>query len=321
MKKIFAAAAAFVLLLSMFAGCASENGESVEKMDSEQIVETEPEVKLDPSPALDMDKIAKHEKISLWGDGDIPYQNDESDLQATIQAYLVDGCDSCVVIFPGGGYFQLSEDSEGNDIARAYNEEGLSAFVACYRYKPYEGDAILADGQRAVQFVRHYAKELGIDENKIAVCGFSAGGHLSMLVAEHPCGENILGDEIGACSSLPNACILGYPVVTLEDGTYVTMPEVFLGSEQENAELLAEYSYQTNLEMMPPSFIFYSLKDTTVDFEKNSVALNDALTKLGKKVVCVAYEDGAHGVGLGEQFGQYAGWLASSAGFLKELGF
>lgn len=267
---------------------------------------------------IDMTKISSHEKIALWESGNIPYDKGADTLQATIRAYLADGADSAVVIFPGGGYFQLSDDSEGVAVAKAYNQKGISAFVVNYRYKPYDGNAILADGIRSVQFVRRYAKDFGIDPEKIAVCGFSAGGHLAMLVCEKAdTFVSPVSDSISAYNAHPNACILGYPVVTLGDGTYPTMPEIFLGDKKDDETEIAKYSYPYNLSDMPATFAFYGEKDTAVDYSKNAEAITAALKAAGKTAECHAFSDAGHGIGLGESYADYSRWFDLSVTFLQ----
>ena len=330
-KKILRRAAALslaCLTLTALPACGTEPVETAnnpEQPQTDAVTGTEAlpetEAPLPAVPAPDADTIKNHTKIPLWDEENIPYFIEDGGRDATIQTYLAEGADASVVIFPGGGYFQLSEESEGTAVAEAYNEQGFNAFVVCYRYEPYDGRATLADGQRAIQYVRYHAETFGIDPDKIAVCGFSAGGHLSVMTAEHAPEENLAGDAVGACSSLPNACILAYPVTTLGDGTYVTMPRIFLGDKETDETEIAKYSYPTNLDLMPPTFVFYSEKDSLVDYAKNSVAFADAMRAAGKTVVCKSYPDGEHGVGLGTPYKEYSAWVADSVQFLKENGF
>ncbi len=256
----------------------------------------------------------ERKEIPLW-DGTPPYAV-EGDLLPTVMPFLVNNAKYAVVIFPGGGYFQLSVQSEGVAIAKALNEKGISAFVVRYRYAPSDGRAILADGIRAMQFVRHHASAFGLAKDKIAVLGFSAGGHLAMLVAQHSSSEKT--DAISLEDSRPDACVLGYPVVTLGDGTFPTMPPIFLG---ENANVCAEiqkYSYSYHLSMMSATFLFYSKKDTAVDYQKNAEALYAALKEKGIVSECHAFSDGAHGIGLGRSFSDYSRWLDLAVSFLDE---
>ncbi len=311
--------------------------ETTEKADTTETPEatTEPETTTPPEPVLmpaedlKASKIKSHFPMSLWPEGNIPYDIKGASVTATISAYLVDGSDEAVIIFPGGGYFKLApQGEEGAGTAQAYNKAGISAFVVSYRYKSqadpvsaYDGRATLADGQRAVQFVRYYADTFGIDKDKIAVCGFSAGGHLAMLTCQHEPEENLVGDVIGAESSKPNACILAYAVTTLGDGTYRTMPPNFLGSNATNSKEIAKYSYGHNIEAMPDTFAFYSVKDTSVIPSKNTDALAKAMRDAGKNITVKSYSDGAHGVGLGTQYADFSKWHGDSVTFLKSIGF
>ena len=275
-----------------------------------------------PKPAISAEDITNHAELPLWGETTAPHMIERPNrpsMTPTIVPYVVEGADTAVIIYPGGGYYQLSWDSEGKEIAKAYNEKGISAFIVRYRYYPYAaGDGILADGQRAVQFVRYYAEDFGIDPEKIAVCGFSAGGHLAMAVAQHAPEENLIGDAIGEVSAAPNACILCYPVTTFEPGTSSgSTPLNFLGKDNvNNADLIAKYSYGYNLAAMPDTFIWYGEKDTTVDPAKNSVALANALVAIGTNVQCIAYSDAGHGVGLASTYNNASKWHAASVDFL-----
>ncbi|MGN1096089.1 MAG: alpha/beta hydrolase [Eubacteriales bacterium] len=273
-----------------------------------------------PAKELSEKKIAAHEHIELWRFAEVPYnENIYEPKTPTIVPFIVEGSDEAVIIFPGGGYFQVTAGPEGEDIAKAYNEKGISAFVVNYRCsskKIYDKNAILADAQRAVQLVRYYSDVFGIDKNKIAVCGFSAGGHLAMMLCAHEPETNLGYDVIGEESSVPNALILGYPVTTLGDGTYYTMPELFLGADYKNNELIEKYSYGYCVSSMPATYIFYSLRDGMVNYTKNSVALADALKAAGRTVEVSAFSDGSHGVGLGKGYAEFSTWLQKSVDFL-----
>lgn len=285
---------------------------------------------------LDMDKISSHEKIPLWGEGEAPFEIKEEKVKArfahtaTIQAYIVDGSDRCVIVYPGGGYSTITA-SEAGDIAKEYNKMGISAFVCNYRtnlytdeklgYVAYHRDAFLADGQRAVQYVRYYASAFGIDPNKIAVVGFSAGGHLAMYVCEHECTENYKGDEIGKVSSKPNLCILSYAVTVLKKGISQVTTQHFFHSvqERENEELIDFYSYTYAPGNMPPTYIWYSEKDTSVDYNICSVALAKTLTELGIKNKIDGFSDGGHGIGLAKEYAEASKWFNNSIMFMNEV--
>lgn len=264
------------------------------------------------------EQISNHTTMNLWHEGEVPFHIADAENFATITPYIVEGSKESVIIYPGGGYFQLSVAGEGKHIAQAYNEKGISAFVATYRYKPYNGNVTLADGQRAVQFVRYFADSFGINPEKIAVLGFSAGGHLATMVCQHGTEENLAKDAIGKTNSSPNMVLLGYAVTTLGDGTFYTMPGIFLGEENKTPpDLIAKYSYGYNLSAMPPAFIFYSDLDTAVKPQKNSVSLANALKEAGKPVEIHGYSDGKHGIGLGSDYEEFSTWHSASVRFIK----
>lgn len=264
---------------------------------------------------MKVEKPKDHSPIPLWEGESLPCQKKSSDLPAELRAFLCDGSDKAVVIFPGGGYFQLSVESEGVRVAKAFNRLGYNAFVVSYRYD-CGGEAILADAAKGVCWVRRHADSLGISPNKIAVLGFSAGGHVSMLLCQQSVPS--YDKESKGVSSRPDACLLAYPVVTLGEGTYHTMPRAFLGERATDTELIARYSYTYDVGAMPPTFVFTSANDRTVDYVRNSAAIAAALLEAGVDSEYKEYADGAHGMGLGEQYPEFSKWLTDAASFLNE---
>ncbi|GAC1587798.1 MAG: hypothetical protein NVS3B8_01830 [Chitinophagaceae bacterium] len=97
---------------------------------------------------------------------------------------------TAVIICPGGGYSILAASHEGTDVAKVFNEWGITAFVLKYRLPDdstmqQKESGPLQDAQRAIQLVRLDAKKWGIDKNKIGIMGFSAGGHLASTAGTH----------------------------------------------------------------------------------------------------------------------------------------
>lgn len=279
-------------------------------------------------------KYASHESIKLYGNNAIPSYNvnyasvsvsgsTESGNNPTIAPYIVDGADSCVIIYPGGGYFQRSDSSEGISIAKAYNDAGISAFVVRYRIGStsggYNDEAIITDGQRAVQFVRYHAAEFGINPSKIAVCGFSAGGHLAMSVSQNQMETNVVGDKIGELSNIPNATILGYAVTTLLNGTFSTMPAILGYGHTADEKVAINNKYSGELHAtssLAPTFIWHGNADTAVNPDYNSKAYYNALTAAGAVAEIHSYDNVGHGVGLAGG-SNAAPWHAASVTFLK----
>jgi acetyl esterase/lipase len=111
---------------------------------------------------------------------------------------------TALVICPGGGFFALSIDSEGNDVARWLAAKGVTCFVLKYRLVecktadpttemmsrgPLEQAAgpdvkfAVADGQAAIGYVRKHAAEFGINPERVGIIGFSAGGTVAVSTA------------------------------------------------------------------------------------------------------------------------------------------
>jgi acetyl esterase/lipase len=95
-----------------------------------------------------------------------------------------------MVICPGGGYWDLYWELEGEEVATWLNSLGMTGIILKYRCPRRAGEARRdpplgpqLDAQRAVSLVRSRAAEWGIDPNRIGIVGFSAGGHLAIATA------------------------------------------------------------------------------------------------------------------------------------------
>ena len=125
---------------------------------------------------------------------------------------------TAMVICPGGGYWNLYWELEGEEVAAWLNSLGVTGIILKYRVprRPDEpkGEPArrpLQDAQRAVSLVRSKAKEWGIDPERIGMVGFSAGGHLAIATAtsfDKRTYEPI--DDIDKVSCRPDFAILVY---------------------------------------------------------------------------------------------------------------
>src|SRR4051812_106771 len=96
---------------------------------------------------------------------------------------------TAVLIIPGGGHRQLGFGGEGVEPAKLMNELGVTAFVLRHRLPREEGSPYSLDihpkqdVQRAMRVIRSRAAGWKLDEKRIGVMGFSAGGEVvAMLV-------------------------------------------------------------------------------------------------------------------------------------------
>jgi endo-1,4-beta-xylanase len=149
------------------------------------------------------------------------------------------GC--AVIVAPGGGHRELWSDHEGHNVARWLSERGIAAFVIQYRLARETGstytvdDHALADLQRAIRLVRSRATEWGIATNRIGVMGFSAGGEIAFLSAQHfdavaaDASDTAAGeDAVARQSSRPDFQALIYPGRAQRIEPAANSPPVFL---------------------------------------------------------------------------------------------
>ena len=118
-----------------------------------------------------------------------------------------------VIICPGGGY-AMTSDREAEPVALRFNSLGFQAFVLRYSVMKVRFPGALLELAKAVATVRENAGEWDINPDKIVVCGFSAGGHLTASLGVF--GTAILSKPLGYAGQeiKPNGIILSYPVIS-----------------------------------------------------------------------------------------------------------
>ena len=100
-----------------------------------------------------------------------------------------------IVICPGGSYRFLSQ-READPVAVAYLAYGFDVFILRYSIREHaRGLAPAIDAARAVRWVRAHAEELGVDPERVAILGFSAGGHVAAQLATHWQDEDLVAAE------------------------------------------------------------------------------------------------------------------------------
>lgn len=211
--------------------------------------------------------------------------------------------DMAVIIFPGGGY-RFRSPHEGEGYARFLSSFGISAFVLQYRVSPHIFPLPLLDARRGIRFVRHNAEIFGVDKNKIAVMGSSAGGHLAALVSTYLKSIDFESvDEIDEESFLPNAQVLCYPVINLYDKniTHIGSGENFIGinySSTNDREIWKELSPCTHVNKnTPQAFLWHTFEDKVVNV-CNSLEYAEQLRKYNIPTEIHIFPYGGHGLGL-----------------------
>ena len=230
-----------------------------------------------------------------------------------------------IVICPGGGYVFLSSEFEGTNEAKWFQERGVAAFVLTYRLpvNGYRHPVPLLDGQRAIRLVRSRAAEWKINPAKVAIMGFSAGGHLASTVETHfDAGNPHATDPVDQQSSRPDFAILVYPVISMKGNiAHPGSRENLLGPNPDPA-LVEKLSNQTQVTpQTPPTVLVHSVDDGAVSIE-NSRLMLAALQKAGVPSALQEYPHGGHGFGFGHvPDPSPAGWLDKAYGWLEAQGF
>lgn len=116
---------------------------------------------------------------------DIPYGNEDSDHSLLLDLYEPSGVDEPVpaIIFIHGGGWGGGKKEDLKLYAVHYAEEGYVTATIRYRLSgEAKFPAQVEDCKQAVRWMRANAADMGVDPDRIAVSGNSAGGHLAMMV-------------------------------------------------------------------------------------------------------------------------------------------
>jgi acetyl esterase/lipase len=234
------------------------------------------------------------------------------------------GNGSAVLILPGGAYLGLAGNHEGLQFATWFASRGFTAFVLSYRLSShgYLLPVPLLDSRRAVQTIRARSRDYKIDPNRIAIIGFSAGGHLAALTATQPVpGKADAEDPVERVSSRPNYLILGYPWIGAisSDTSHLSYCKLFHVMDKCEALRLA---YSPDLYVTkdtPPTFWFHTANDETVPVEQG-LRFYEALIKAGVSAEGHIFYDGPHGVGLGGGRATLDQWPALLETWLRAQG-
>jgi acetyl esterase/lipase len=199
---------------------------------------------------------------------------------------------AAVVVFPGGGYWDLAIDLEGTEVCDWLTSKGITCVLLKYRVPgdglfpksgPYpKSRTALEDAQRTVGLVRFHAADWHIDAHKIGVLGFSAGGHLVAAVSTHF--KKRLYPAVDAAdkeSCRPDFAVAIYPGHMLENTSQSFQLNPYVPVTRET----------------PPTFILQA-EDDPVDPVQNSLVYYAALKNAKVPVEMHLYAHGGHAFGL-----------------------
>ncbi len=218
-----------------------------------------------------------------------------------------------IVFFFGGGWRQGSP-AQFIEHCKYLAARGMVAITAEYRVKSRHNVTPLeciADAKSAMRWVRAHAAELGIDANRIAAGGGSAGGHLAAAVATLREFDDKADDL--KVSPLPQALVLFNPALDASE-----IPADYGFGDKK----LAASPLHNVRKGLPPTIIFHGTADTTVPFTQ-ATRFCEALTKQGSRCEVKAYEGRQHGFfnhGRGDNE-DFKTTLRATDDFLTSLGW
>ncbi len=205
-----------------------------------------------------------------------------------------------ILVLPGGGYSMCSE-READPVALAYLQAGYQAFVLRYSVQEHAvWPNPLNDYEQAMELIRSKADEWTLYPDKVAVIGFSAGGHLAAAAAT-------------LAKNKPNAAILGYPVT---EGTTAR------DCEATAPDLVSAVDSRTS-----PCFVFATRNDNLVPIS-NTINFTAALANNGVNFESHIYAYGPHGFSTGNSSVMASGanicnraadWMTDSIEWLKDM--
>lgn len=227
---------------------------------------------------------------------------------------------AAVVVCPGGAYKKLA-DYEGDVVAKKYYNAEFNAFTV--KYSVGEKATFpnpITDLSVSLKTIRQNAKEWHIDSNKIAVLGFSAGGHLALNLATQWNNEEV--KKAANCQNeenKPNAIISCYGVTGARFWLFHrSIFDVLTKgrTEQEGKDLL--HNPKNVGKHTPPVFMWHTFNDTAVPVDE-ALELMAALSKNDIPFESHIYPNGPHGLGLAENDKDLKQWHKLSVNWLNRL--
>jgi acetyl esterase/lipase len=216
---------------------------------------------------------------------------------------------TALLICPGGGYWNLYWQLEGEEVATWLNSLGVTGIIVKYRVPRRPGEPKgeparrpLQDAQRAVSLVRSKAREWGIHPRRIGMVGFSAGGHLAIATAtrfEKRAYKPI--DAIDKISCRPDFAVLVYPGYLKAKDKDELAPGLRIPART------------------PPIFLAHGGKDI-ISSPEHSVVMYRALKRAGVPAELHIYATAAHDFGVRPSDRPCSTWTKSCADWLRHQG-
>lgn len=204
-----------------------------------------------------------------------------------------------VLVCPGGGYRNCSP-READPVALQFMAAGYNTFVLQYSLcEDAQFPNSLLDLCAAMKWIRENAEEFGVISDQIAVCGFSAGGHLAASLGVYWNDPEIM--ESSGCKNgenKPNALILGYPVISTSwienDGSLARI----IGDNDWDSTYKKLNLHTAVTKDTPQTFLFHTVRDQAVP-AMDSLKFATALLEAGVPCELHLFPNGHHGLSIG----------------------
>lgn len=243
-------------------------------------------------------------RVNIWKDGEYDYAAAYG-FVPNIRTYLHDDekIRPAMIVVPGGGYCMVV-NSEGEPVVDEFYKRGMNVFVLTYTTDITTSVPLkmqpMNDISRAIRLIRSRAMEFKINENKVGICGFSAGGHLCASISNHYEDVKDVDPKLDEISNRPDIVVLSYPVITSGKFTHEYSIISLLGfdadpKDKEYFSLEKQVTSKT-----PPTFVWQTVTDDLVPVE-NSLLYAEALRENGVPYCYYSFPNGRHGLSAANQ--------------------
>ncbi len=203
----------------------------------------------------------------------------------------------CLIICPGGEY-EFCSQRESEVVVLKFLPMGFNAFVLNYSVAPHRFPSQLREVAALVELIYENAEEWNCDTEKIAIMGFSAGGHLAAHYStSYDCCEI---REVLPSSKQVSASVLCYPVITADKKYIHKGSFINLLGRLPDADDIEKFSCDKNVTPnTPPAFIWHTADDNCV-LVKNSFLYAEALNQNEVPFELHIYPFGSHGLSVSD---------------------
>lgn len=244
--------------------------------------------------------VLQGEKITLWRGEEYDYP-DAYGFVPFLTSYIHEDSKihPAMIVVPGGAYRKVSP-SEAQLPAEEFYGAGCNVFVLTYTINLLDEPLDLQplrDIARAVRLIRKRSDIYSIDPDRIALCGFSAGGHLCASLCVHYMDITEKDPGYRTVSARPDAAILCYPVITSGKYAHRDSMTALLGGNPDAKKLRYMSLEHYVTEDTPPCFLWQTATDTSVPVE-NSYLYAMACRRAGVKFAHHVFSEGVHGMSV-----------------------